>query len=190
MKDITGQTFGRLTALYPTGERNAYGRTIWHMRCSCGNEIDVAQNLLTLGHKMSCGCIPRKGFDRKDLTGQKFGKLTALYDTGEVDKYGAVLWKCRCDCGKEVIVPSVRLSSGNTSSCGCLRKNPVEVGQVYGRLTVMELLPGGCAKVRCECGTEKVVKKDALARGATKSCGCLRKEPRGRGLRIPKRPRL
>lgn len=29
------------------------------------------------------------------------------------------MWRCKCDCGNETIVPSSRLTSGNTKSCGC-----------------------------------------------------------------------
>ena len=40
-KDLTGQRFGRLTALYPTNRRDYKGSVIWHCRCDCGNETDV-----------------------------------------------------------------------------------------------------------------------------------------------------
>ncbi len=36
---------------------------------------------------------------RKDLTGKRFGKITALFIVGK--KYSSMLWRCRCDCGKE-----------------------------------------------------------------------------------------
>ena len=42
--DITGRTFGRLTALYRVGTKiyPSGGRlSIWHCKCICGNEIDV-----------------------------------------------------------------------------------------------------------------------------------------------------
>ena len=38
---------------------------------------------------------------RKNLTGQKFGKLTALNPT-EKRKHGLVIWDCICDCGNKV----------------------------------------------------------------------------------------
>ena len=34
----------------------------------------------------------------RDLTGQKFGRLTVVEQAGRT-KYGNVLWKCKCDCG-------------------------------------------------------------------------------------------
>lgn len=32
-----------------------------------------------------------------DITNQKFGKITALYDTG-IRKNRQALWHCKCDC--------------------------------------------------------------------------------------------
>ena len=54
----------------------------------------------------------------KDLTGQKFGKLTAL----EPDGYArtSIRWKCQCECGNFTSVGSSKLTSGHTRSCGCL----------------------------------------------------------------------
>jgi len=53
-------------------------------------------------------------------------------------------------------------------------------GERIGRLTLVELAPksaGGIAWVcACDCGTLAVVKAHNLQRGATKSCGCLRRE--------------
>ena len=53
-----------------------------------------------------------------DLTGRKFGRLTALRRNGTIRSKAA--WLCRCDCGNEVTVPSASLMSGNTRSCGCI----------------------------------------------------------------------
>lgn len=53
-----------------------------------------------------------------DRTGQVFGKLTVLEQAGR-DKLKKVLWRCKCECGKESIVVSGSLVTGNTTSCGC-----------------------------------------------------------------------
>ena len=52
-----------------------------------------------------------------DMTGQKYGRLTALRVTRH---RGLRAWVFRCDCGKETtcIANSVRM--GRTKSCGCL----------------------------------------------------------------------
>ena len=56
----------------------------------------------------------------KDLTGQKFGRLTVLNKTDK-RKNGHVVWHCQCDCGNEIDVPSRYLTTGYTLSCGCLK---------------------------------------------------------------------
>lgn len=63
----------------------------------------------------------------KDITGQKFGRLTVLR-RGEnyITPKGQIhsTWICQCDCEKHTIL-SVRYSglvSGNTRSCGCLKR--------------------------------------------------------------------
>lgn len=55
----------------------------------------------------------------KDLSGQRFGKLTAIKPVGR-NKHGNYFWLCKCDCGNEKTVRSSSLLSGYTRSCGCL----------------------------------------------------------------------
>lgn len=56
----------------------------------------------------------------KDKTNQVFGRLTVLGAGGYIHgKYG---WNCLCQCGNVVLVSTSDLTTGNRSSCGCLRK--------------------------------------------------------------------
>lgn len=58
---------------------------------------------------------------RIDLTGQRFGRLTAL--EFRPVKRGAktvVFWRCACDCGAEKEVRADHLKDGRSRSCGCL----------------------------------------------------------------------
>ena len=57
----------------------------------------------------------------RDLTGQRFGMLTAIEPTGK-RKHKTVVWRCVCDCGNEIEVPSWSLVDGQRTSCGCKRK--------------------------------------------------------------------
>lgn len=57
-----------------------------------------------------------------DLTGQRFGRMTVIEKTGERDKAGNFLWKCKCECGSEVNVITTYLKRGKIKSCGCLRE--------------------------------------------------------------------
>lgn len=118
----------------------------------------------------------------KDLTGQKFGKLTVLRRT-EDKQCGRPMWLCQCECGNQTVVSSTRLLLPNgTRSCGCLRHQPSGrlmdlTGKVFGHLTVLhrdESVSGGKAKwiCRCTCGNTVSVFSDSLRSGRTKSCGC------------------
>src|SRR6185437_4372353 len=57
MRDLSGQTFGRLTARLPAG-KSAQG-TIWACDCVCGNRKLVGITRLTGGNTRSCGCLRR-----------------------------------------------------------------------------------------------------------------------------------
>jgi hypothetical protein len=54
-KDETGNTYGRLTALYSTGK--THGELLWRCKCICGSEVDVVGSSLRSGHTTSCGCL-------------------------------------------------------------------------------------------------------------------------------------
>lgn len=55
--DISGKTFGRLTAICPTEKRDKKGSIFWHCHCECGNELDITEDCLVHGHYRSCGCL-------------------------------------------------------------------------------------------------------------------------------------
>jgi hypothetical protein len=62
----------------------------------------------------------------RDLTGQKFGRLTVVHAAGRVPrKHGSrikqvIQWECLCECGNTTFLISEVLTRGNTRSCGCL----------------------------------------------------------------------
>lgn len=56
-----------------------------------------------------------------DLTGQRFGRLTAMELLPERKNNNRV-WRCRCDCGGTADVVVSCLGRGNTRSCGCLQR--------------------------------------------------------------------
>lgn len=60
IKDLTGQTFGRLTVLGMYGKTiqpNGQLRTDWICQCTCGEQTIVTHGNLTSGHTKSCGCM-------------------------------------------------------------------------------------------------------------------------------------
>lgn len=58
---------------------------------------------------------------RHDLVGHTFERLT-VFERSASDKQGRSRWKCRCQCGTEVIVAGYSLLAGHTRSCGCLQQ--------------------------------------------------------------------
>jgi hypothetical protein len=52
--------------------------------------------------------------------GERYGRLFVLEEEGRKRDHRA--YRCRCDCGEEVIVASTNLRTGNTKSCGCLHR--------------------------------------------------------------------
>lgn len=57
---------------------------------------------------------------RIKMEGLRFGRLTVEAEQGR-DKSGAVMWRCKCDCGKYATVRGADLRRGQQKSCGCLR---------------------------------------------------------------------
>ena len=58
----------------------------------------------------------------QDLTGKRFERLVVLR-LSHRDKWGKLVWICRCDCGVEIGVRRSDLYRGDTKSCGCLSRN-------------------------------------------------------------------
>lgn len=122
--DLSQQKFGRLTAIeLETVETN--GQSIWKCYCECGNIVSVRLGALRSGKTRSCGCLGKENLELiqnkpKDLTNQRFGKLTVITQIEE-RKNHRVMWLCKCDCGSEKIISANSLLTGHTQSCGCLK---------------------------------------------------------------------
>lgn len=54
-----------------------------------------------------------------DLSGQRFGRLTVF---NPIRGGREVKWDCLCDCGNTAVVLGHCLRSGDTASCGCIRR--------------------------------------------------------------------
>lgn len=120
--DLTGMCFGDLTVIGRTEQESSKRGIWWSCRCSCGNTCEVLGTLLATGKKTHCGCKTVKNQPISDITGQIFGRLTALYPTDGRTAKGSVLWHCRCSCGNEIDVSYNELMYTNVKSCGCQKK--------------------------------------------------------------------
>lgn len=71
-----------------------------------------------------------------DMTGRRFGSLTVvcLEDTHGANRR----WRCRCDCGAEVLAWQPNLLSGRTRNCGCQRTPPGD--RHYAEGTCVEMI--------------------------------------------------
>ena len=194
--DLTNQRFGRLLVLYKTDKRSGHN-IVWHCKCDCGNEKDIDGGSLRQGKTKSCGCLQKEKASktgqqykdnliyntRKDITDQYFGRLKALEYNEKLKK-----WKCQCDCGNIAYVRLNDLESGNTKSCGCLKKETTAelgrsmledlTGQKFGRLIVLKdtkerLNNQPIWLCQCECGSLHKVASSNLKQGNVQSCGCL-----------------
>ena len=182
--DFTGKRFGKLVVIAATEER-VRGAIIWRCRCDCGKEVLVESRRLQSGTQQSCGCAQPDFSGIRDISGYRFGKLIVLGRSGNRTKDRNPLWKCRCDCGKEIETTRSKLISGNMSSCGCGRTPELKdlPGKRFGRVVVLGY--AGKKKghqmwrCRCDCGKEFTANQSNLQNGQTTSCGCKQTERSG-----------
>lgn len=124
LKEIPiGTTFGYLTVIEKTNEKNKNGNYLYLCNCICGSQIKTAGNNLKQNKRTSCGCYHRELKD--DLSGKIFGFLTVL---NRIDnKNGKVWYQCKCSCGNLCEVSASHLKDGHTTSCGCNKKSRGEI---------------------------------------------------------------
>ncbi len=69
---------------------------------------------------------------RLDLTGKKFGHLTAIEFAGGKKNGNRTRskWLCRCDCGKEILVITDNLTRDHSKSCGCEKGGMVTASKI------------------------------------------------------------
>lgn len=123
---------------------------------------------------------------KRDLTGQRFGKLVVLQRTENPQKqtHSTDYWLCRCDCGNETVVLGSNLTRGHTTSCGCKKLHDL-TGRHIGKLTVIcrsdQYAKRGSRQVRlwkcvCDCGNITYKATDTLTSDMENSCAeCAQK---------------
>lgn len=180
--NLQGKIFQHLEVLHIDQERSGNGRGIyWACKCLDCNAITYV-NTKALKTQINCGCTRRL-----HLVGQTFNYLTVLEESG-VDKYRNITYRCRCKCGKEIVVAGTKLKSGNVQSCGCYhnseeffakQRNDL-TGQIFNYLEVIEIDEEKTKtahkvfwKCKClNCGNSISVSRNNLIKGQI-SCGCI-----------------
>lgn len=125
-EDLIGRIFGKLKVV---DYQNGYNIC----QCECGSICRVKTTKLKSGHTKSCGCLQKELTSKAkliDITGEKFEKLTVVERVKKEDSQ--VWYRCKCDCGSEIITTSFRLRHGITKSCGCI--------QSFGEEKISEIL--------------------------------------------------
>lgn len=129
-KDLTGTTRGKLTVISFDEEKKK-----WMCKCECGNTAFFTPHEWAMNEPSSCGCFKH----RKDITGNRYGMLTAISPTGDVDQHGDAYWNCKCDCGNTIVVSMRNLRYKSTKSCGCLK---IIQGKKLGGITRNHCIDG------------------------------------------------
>lgn len=117
---LVGQKINKWTVLEITmGKKVCCATCI----CECGTIKSVNIYNLLNDKSKDCGCGRKKMLREtrsKNLVGMRFGKLVAIELLEESNKFNRRVYKCKCDCGNEINVPSSSLTTNHTMSCGCL----------------------------------------------------------------------
>lgn len=117
--DLTSKRFGTMVCVKKIGRQNRC--CIWLCKCDCGKEFTGQSNYIQANRISNCGCQKGRAVSKfltKDITGQRFGRLTALKIVGQ-NKSSQKIWECRCDCGKITTSDGSALRRGSSKSCGC-----------------------------------------------------------------------
>lgn len=118
--DTTINGWSILDIILPDGNHHS---TYVVGECKCGTIKEVSLSYITSGRSKDCGCGRKETMSKmftKDLIGQRFGKLVVVEMLEQRNKYGRILYKCKCDCGNIVDVLGNSLVLHHTASCGCL----------------------------------------------------------------------
>lgn len=135
----------------------------------------------------------------KQLAGQSFGRWLVL-NRDYSKNNGRSNWLCQCQCKKKTkkIVDGYSLTSGRSTSCGCIRdelrlqqhleaisKKPIKkekidlVGKTFNYLKVISIaeINKHHTYYNCQClkcGNKTIVRGSYIISGHTQSCGCLK----------------
>lgn len=179
--NLSGTKCGDLIVLYKTKSTLKSKQSMWVCLCKCHNPIIVTLTQLKLERVTHCGC--KDVINKKDLSGYKFGRLVVVCYA--YSKKGQKYWKCLCDCGNIKYVPTAKLLSGHTKSCGCIKAEQLTdlLGKRFGKLIVIRRVENLKNRARweclCDCGETCFVTTHQLKVLHKQDCGCVYKKSNG-----------
>ncbi len=123
-KDLTGQKFGKLTAISRTEKKGHKGLAVWLCVCECGRLTEVESYNLRSGRVKSCGC---GWHEPGDYTGVRRGDLIGIRRTGKTCIYRGKeqdIWEWQCSCGNRIERPLHQVYPKGISCCPecCLKR--------------------------------------------------------------------
>lgn len=184
IKDETGNRYGKWTIIkyIPPKERGEKDKKLaWLAQCDCGTIRPIKISDLRNGKSKSCGCTRR--LNRQIILNKRYGKITPIERL--TNRHGNFIeqYKCICECGNEIILPSDLI--GKKKNCGCsfgegFSKYTNCIGKRFGKLVVI----GDSDRrdkegkrthriCQCDCGNICEVSYKHLSSGHTQSCGCI-----------------
>ena len=156
---ITGQHFGKLTALHFTERRK--GNDYWLCRCECGNELECSYaNLVTGRGIKSCWQCKKNRY---------IGTVCGDYTIVGPGRLGECLV-----CGDQKVILLAEM--GQNVTCLYCERNWTYMGKTYGKALVLYPALAGHNSLndrwvfRCTCGTESMTALKNLLYGFSESC--------------------
>ena len=124
---LNGKQFSKFTVIsyaYTAKDRHKY----YKCQCACGNIETVKGSALTTGQRTQC--LECNKQERKvqyiNEMGNHYGKLTVIDKYQHPTDTKNTWWLCKCQCGNVIPVKGIKLRSGHTQSCGCLKSKGEE----------------------------------------------------------------
>lgn len=146
------------------------------VECRCGSIKDRDVYSLKSGASKSCGCHPKAptGKEPLDITGQVYGKLTAVKPVSNHKEGSKWLMSCECGGSRVVRLAQIRTNRKATKCCGCTTKgSPVEVGMKFscptGDFSVVEHVGADIVKVVFSDGFSYNVAKGNVRSGSIRN---------------------
>lgn len=99
---------------------------------NCGELFErkgYIRNCIWIKRKYCSDVCANKSKKQRDITGQKFNKLTAIkFDKriGDITQYN-YFWIFKCDCGTIKSIDKSKVILGYTTSCGCVGRLPKHI---------------------------------------------------------------
>ena len=137
------QEHGHLTFIAPLRRTDKKIAALFYLcLCDCGEWVILEPYAFKKEERVQCPkCSVKNGQFIKDISGQIFGQLKALYPSNKRGKDGSVYWVCECvDCGYQQLVISYNLTKNKAGHlcgvCGAKSAGEYLIGKKLQELNI------------------------------------------------------